>query len=249
MQMHRRYAENQVRWIWTEGLRTLGQQEMAVRVSWPEHDLREQLLTHLLYFIESYLIKQSKRILSGQTLRYGWTLLHFVSDDCHLSRLGTDVLLIEEMQDPFSHNNFSYISGVAHALALLQVQNEAMRRNVITGEANHPHRSQQALVCTRITPETIALLRPLRVERVWEPDVQNSGWFIGCCDQEHDHDHPHELALFHLLHLVERFPGLFPYLAMPVGTMLLFEENRAIIFRPGEDEGQIDPGSLLSSLP
>jgi hypothetical protein len=76
-----------------------------------------------------------------------------------------------------------------------------------------------------------------------------SGWFVGCCDQEHDHDNPHELATVHLLHLVQRFPGLFPYVAMPVGTALLFEENQAIIFRPGEQEGQVDPSRLLSSLP
>lgn len=55
--------------------------------------------------------------------------------------------------------------------------------------------------------------------------------------------------MIHLFHLVEHFPGLFPYLAMPVGTMLLFEEERAIVFPPGENEGQIDPGGLLAALP
>jgi hypothetical protein len=249
MQIHVRRAQNQVRWVWTEGLRTLGQQEIAVIAPWPEHDPCDLLLTDFLTFLEQYLNKQPKRILPGQTFRYGWMLLRFVSDDQNLSGAGPDSLLIEEMQAPFSQENPSYVPGVAHTLALLQLQHEAIRRNRVTGDALYPHRSQQTMVCTRVTPETVSFLRPLKANRAWQPDGCESGWFIGCCDQEHDHDNPDELALIHLVHLVERFPGLFPYLAMPVGTMLIFEASQAIIFCPGEQEGQVDPGGLLSSLP
>ncbi len=249
MQIHIRSTGSQERWVWTQGLQTLGQQEIAVMAPWPEGDPRDRLLAHLLRFLEQYLSSQPKRILPGQILRYGWTLLRFVADEQNRSGAGTDALLIEEMQDPFAQGAPSYISGVARILALLQVQHEAMRRNTITGDAIYPHRSQRAMVCTRVTPETVQRLRPLRADRAWRPDVQDSGWFLGCCDREHDHDDPDELGMIHLFHLVERFPGLFPYLAMPVGTMLLFEESRAIVFRPGEDEGQIDPASLFTSLP
>src|SRR5260370_1654932 len=78
MQIHFRGAENQLRWAWTDGLRTLGQREIAVMVPWPEHDSRDRLITHLLRFLENYLISQPKRILPEQTLRYGWTTLRFV---------------------------------------------------------------------------------------------------------------------------------------------------------------------------
>lgn len=249
MQIHFRHAENRERWAWTEELQTLGQQEIAVLVSWSEHDPRDLLLTHLLQYLERYLSEQPKRILPRQTLRYGWTLLRFVRDDQDRSGAGTKVLLIEEMQHPFGEGNPSYIPGVARTLALLHLQHETLRRNGVTGEVVYPHRSQRALVCTCVTPETIPHLRSLRAERAWKPDVQNIGWFLSCCDQQHDHDHPDELRLIHLLHLVKGFPGLFPYLTMPVGTLLLFEESRAIVFGPGENEGQADPGSLLSYLP
>lgn len=249
MQIRSRYAENQIRWVWTEGLRTLGQQEIAVSVPWGVHDPRDLLLNHLLHFIKEYLKSQSERILPGQTLRYGWMLLHFVSDDQNGSGLDTDTLFIEELATPFYQGVLSYVSGVTHTLALLQLQQEVMQRNHITGEVIYPHGSQHAIVCTRVTRETIPHLRPLKADRSWEPDVRGSGWFIGCCDQEHDHDNPDELVLAHLFHLVEQFPALFPYLAMPVGTMLIFEESQAIIFHPGAQNGQVDPGPLLSSLP
>src|SRR5690242_14041625 len=118
MEIHVRDAEDQRRWVWTGGLQTLGQQEMAVMVAWPEHDPRDLLLTHLLEFLENYLNSQPKRILPGQTLRYGWTMLRFVSDKQNLSGAGSDALLIEEMQTPFSREEPSYVSGVAYTLAL-----------------------------------------------------------------------------------------------------------------------------------
>jgi hypothetical protein len=249
MQINFKSAENQSRWAWTEGLRTLGQHEIAVLIPWTEQDSRDILVTRLFQFVEDYLIEQPKRILPKQTMRYGWTTLRFVTDEHNLSGIGTDTLLIEERQNSFSEKNPLYVTGVTRTLALLQLQHEAIRRNRVAGNAIYPHHSQQALVCRRVTPETIRHFRPLKADRAWEPDIHDSGWFIGCCDQDHDHDNPDESAMIHLFHLVESSPGLFPYLAMPVGTMLVFEEHQAIVFRPDEDEGQVDPGSLLSSLP
>jgi hypothetical protein len=249
VQIHFRAAENQSRWAWTDGLQTLGQREIAVMVPWPEHDPRERLITDLLRFVENYLSDQSKRILPGQTIHYGWTTLRFVQDEHHLSGAGTEVLLIEELEHPFSLDDTSFVLGVAHTIALMQLQKEALRRNHIVGDVIYPHRSQFALVCKRVTPETVQLLRPLMAHRAWQPDTRDSGWFIGCCNNDHDHNNAEELAKLHLIHLVGEFPGLFPYIAMPVGTQLVFETSQVIVFHPGEQGGQVDPGNLLSSLP
>lgn len=249
MQIHFQKVKNQSRWAWTEGLRASGQREIAVMIPWPEHDPRDLLITDLLKFLESYLRSQSKRILPGQTLRYGWTLLRFMSDDSYPSEAGPDALVIFERKNPFAQEDLSYVPGVAHTIALLQLQHDAMRRNRVTGDSIHPSPLERAFVCTQVTPESLGYLRPLTAHRAWPPTPGESGWFVSCCDQEHDHDNPDELAVVHLHHLVERFPGLFPYLAMPVGTALLFEVNQVIIFHPGEQEGQVDPGKLLTSLP
>jgi hypothetical protein len=250
MQIHFRDVEEQWRWAWTDGLRAREQREIAVKFPGSEQEARDQSITELLKFIEHYLISESKQILPGQTMRYGWTMLRFVRDEHNLSGQGTEILLIEEMEHPFSLvDETAYVLGVAHTMVLKQVQQEAMRRNRVSGDAVYPHRSQFALICKRVKPTTIAQLRPLMAHRAWEPDVRDSGWFIGCCDKGHDHDNTDELGRVHLIHLVEHFLALFPYVAMPVGTQLLFEESRAIIWRPGEQEGQVDPGELIASLP
>jgi hypothetical protein len=249
MQIHFQKGNNQSRWAWTEGLRALGQREIAVMLPWPEHDPRDLLITDVFRFLENYLRSHSQRILPGQTLRYGWTLLRFMSEDHHLSGAGPDALVIFELKHPFAQEDQSYVSGVAQTIALLQLQQEAIQRNRLTGKAIYPSPADRALVCRKMTPEALGHLRPLIAQRAWPPAPGECGWFVGCCDQVHDHDNPAELTTVHLLHVVERFPALFPYVAMPVGTALLFEANQTIIFRPGEQEGQGDPGRLLSSLP
>ncbi|WP_126628350.1 immunity protein Imm33 domain-containing protein [Dictyobacter alpinus] len=248
MQLHFRKDEQHVRWVYTDGLRMLGQRELATQISWPEHDPREKLLIDLLRFLEDYLRSQPRRILPGQTLRYGWTMLRFVNDEYQLSGAGADTLLIEEEKHAFTHDDPSYGMGVAHTLTLLQLQHEVMRRNHITGLGDHPSPAHIALTCARVNPETIAHLRPIMAHRAWEPTARESGWFIGCCDHDHNHDDPAELATIHLRHLVESFPGLFPYITMPVGYQIFFEEHQAVIFHPGEQYGQVDPEGLLTSL-
>src|SRR5260370_38923920 len=122
MQIHFRSAENQVRWAWTDGLRTLGQQEITVMVPWPEYDPRDLRITHLLRFLEDYLSSQPKRSLPGQTLPYGWTILRFVADERILRGEGPGVFPIEENQRPFLHNDSSYEPAERQTVALLGLQ-------------------------------------------------------------------------------------------------------------------------------
>lgn len=249
MQIRFSNAKNQLRWAWTDGLQTLGQREIAVRISWTEHDPQDVLLIDLLRFLENYFINQPRRILPEQTLRYGWTMLRFVSNKHNIDGLGPDALEIEEKQHPFSLDDSSYTPGIDRTVSLLQLQHETLRRNHVTGDAVYPSSSHLTIICKRVTPETVQDLRPLMAHRAWQPSTRESGWFISCCDHDHDHNNSGELATIHLQHLVKRFPGLFPYIAMPVGMQLLFEKKQAIIFHPGEEYGQVDPESLLSSLP
>lgn len=100
-----------------------------------------------------------------------------------------------------------------------------------------------------MTPETVGSLRPLGAQQLWKPDSHASGWFVGCVEDGDDHDDADRLEQVHLAHLVARFPGLFPYLALPVGTALLFEAEQVIVFRPGEQEGLPDAAPLLRELP
>ncbi|GHO57406.1 hypothetical protein [Ktedonobacter robiniae] len=242
-------AEDQQRWAYTEGLSDLGQREIAVLAPCSDDDLRNRLLLNLLEFIASYIKSQPKRILPGQTFRYGWVMLRFVSDEKNISGAGSDALLIEEHESHFALEDVPFVPGVIRAMELIQIQHKAMQRNQVTGDVQYPSSTHFALICSRVTPEAIQQLRPLSAQRLWEPEGQHSGWFFSCCDQSHDHDNPDELHRGHLLHLVKGLPAFFPYIAMPVGAALLFEENKVVIFPPGEEQGFVDPEAPLTTLP
>ena len=94
----------------------LGQQEMAVRLFWPELDPRDQEIRLLLNFLGNYIAEQPKRILGGQTLRYGLTMLRFVADERNESGLGTDRLLVEELASPFTSTSQSIFRARAARL-------------------------------------------------------------------------------------------------------------------------------------
>jgi hypothetical protein len=192
------------------------------------------------YFTEGYVASQPRRILAGQTMNYGWSTQRFVADE------ERNKLLIEELSNPHTSGETAYVPDATRAVALAALQEEVLRRLHITGESEHPHRSSTAIVCKRVTPETTGSLRPLGAQRLEGPDGRSSGWFLGCVGSGHDHDDADQLEQ---VHLVARFPGLFPYLTLPVGTALLFEAEQVIVFRPGEQEGHPDAAPLVRELP
>ncbi len=240
--MQIRMSRDAPRWIWTEGLEALGQQELVAFLPWPEDDARDEQVIALLRFLEEYILRQPRRIVAGETLEVGWSRLRFVAEE------QGQRLVLEELRDD-APGEPVYVPGVARTIALKRLQDEALRRYGLTGHAEQSQRSKTAVACNLVTPQTIRTLRPLQVQRLWEPDDTSSGWFVGCHEGGHDHHDAAEVEQVHLAHLVAGFPGLFPYLALPVQTALVFEAAQVIVFRPGEQEGYVDPEPLLRELP
>lgn len=238
------------RWAWTEGLREVAlrseqeapQAELGTPLPWLPDELRDGQVERLLTFLHRYLIRHGNPIRAGQTIRYGWTTLR-TRPMPESGGEGHEQLVLQEMADPFTapaaESDAAFADGVSLATALLGVQEEALRRNQITGTADHPHRSDTAVVCSRVareggTPLTLARLA------LTERHVHDSGWFVGCQDRDHQHDDPEELRGVHLRHVVAAYPWVFPYLGLPAGSSLTHSEAGIVLFRPGERRGQVD---------
>jgi hypothetical protein len=226
---------------WTEGLSALGQAEIVVPLQWSEDSERDRLIMRLLEFIGAYVARQPRRILAGQTLTYGWTTLRFDAADVQPRAGAIERLVMHELCDPFGVDAAQYCAGAARAIGLVRVQGDALRRNGITGEAEHPHRMHLAIACTRAMRRNGSLAEPLVLERDEPTEAHDSGWVVRCADPAHNHDDPNELHRVHLLHVVSAFPVVFGYLAMPAGTAVTVSEQEAIVFPPREDEGVVDP--------
>jgi len=233
------------RWAWTGGLAALGQQEFAVPLAWPEPDERDVIVERMLHFIGHYVMQQPRRIIAGETFTYGWTMLRMRVGDAGTP--GANRLVIQEWTTPLRGGAHEYADGIARAVRLRQAQDDVMRRNRLTGGGDYPHCTAYAIICKKLSP-----LAPWPVEifahRLPHDQAGDSGWFIGCVDDDHDHDDPDQLGRVHLLHLVEHCPRLFPYLAAPDETQVAFEAEKTIVFPPDAQTGEEDDAPFFMGL-
>lgn len=233
-------SDEQPRWAWTDGMTRSGQLDVALPLPWPLDDWRDRQAANLLGFIATYVNGQSRRILAGQKLRYGWSLLRFRTCTLEDGEQAAGRLVIQELRDPLHESEPAFEDGARRAVELVAAQGNVFAHYHITADAEYPFRTQFALLCDRVPPLGTSLPQPIYAERLWEPDSEDSGWFISCADPDHDHENAESLGRVHLLHVVERFPRIFPYLALPVTFSLAFDGKKTIVYLPGSEEGYVD---------
>ncbi len=246
------------RWAWTEGLERAGQHEFAVPMAWQEGDARDQRVTDLLAFISDALANASSVsgeggdeaaamptiIQPGETLAYGWTTLGFRAS-APADAIGPGFLVVQELADPLGEREDRWVDGADQALDLLALQAETRRRNIVPGTLDAPHRSDLVFTCTHVPPIGFLWAYPVAAQRSpYEEASGESGWFFSCYDQPHNHEDPREREQVHLHELVTAFPRILPYLALAVGTAVIFTSDQVVIFRPDDDEGYVDPAGL-----
>jgi hypothetical protein len=213
----------------TQGLNEFNQQEFALELL---GDVTENEGNQVLRYIGDYVASSRQQIMADETMRYGWSTLHFTQD------AGTDILTVEELAEPLSISAETYVRGAVTAIRILRDQDETVKRNGLRAPGHHPHRSEKAVICRRVSPNSD--WRVLVFDRVQARQDDQSGWFIGCGSSNHDHNDVNELATLHLVYLVDREPRTLSYLALPGESRVVFEQRRTIVFGPGEEEGHLD---------
>lgn len=231
------------RWAWTAGLEAHHQLDVTVPLSWPVGSPYDEEIEPLLRTIADSVTLHGRRFRQGDTFDYGWTTLCFQPGAATGDSAGR--LVVSELTEPLLATPPMYSPGVERLAKLMRTQAAALRRNRIEGAPVYPHRSELAVICTRVPPVSPTYPRPLVLERRTTPADGESGWVIRCADVAHHHDHPAALAHVALLHVIPGLPAIVPYLALPVGSAVLLETQAAIVFRPGEDDGTPDPAPAL----
>lgn len=211
----------------TQGMAGMGQYEFALDIT--DH-VTDDTATQVLRYVTDYVATSGQKILPGETMRYGWSTLRFTQDG--------EWLVVEELANPFATSADAYIRGAARSIAILTEQDAAVQRNAIPAAGHHPHRSELAVVCRRLAPDqprTVMVFDRLKSQR-----TDDSGWFIGCGNQAHNHNDVNELARIHLVYVAELDPRVVYYLAMPEDTRVVFERTKVIVFAPGQQDGRVD---------
>lgn len=143
-------------------------------------------------------------VAQGTSFRAGQTVL-FGGSPLRLRAL--DGTLGLETRDPDG-----WTTDLGPALMRVWLQQEVARSVELT--VAFPHVLSTAVICKQAT-------KPLDgyfLSRTAPTAAQDSGWFVGCIDPEHDHQTAEALTLVTLLTLSHQHPALDDLLGLPPGT-------------------------------
>lgn len=185
----------------------------------------------LRYFEEA--VAAGTRFQAGESVRLGWSTLKLIARDD--GTLGVEELDLEHL--PQWHESVS------------QTLLEAWRQNEVAKSLGlaptFPSQLSTAVVCAQ-WKETVEFL----LDRKPPQADDDSGWFIGCTDPEHDHEDAQSLRVTQLLNVAAWVPPLAQFLALPPGTEVLVQGPGRVRAQVWADGKALPPaaGSYLAAL-
>jgi hypothetical protein len=171
----------------------------------------------------------------GQTVQLGWATLRLTQrDDGTLGVLEPDL-----------KHELKWVESVDQSLFETWRQKEVLESLGLSERADFPRQGQQAIVCSEVWESTSFILG-----RTAPSTPTDSGWFVGCADEGHDHQHEEALKVIPLIELAVRLPPLAQFLALPVGSDVIASGPGRIHARVFVDELERAPaaGSYLEAL-
>lgn len=168
----------------------------------------------------------------GQTLQIGWMLTR-------LHEEGPRQLTLEEPD--MRSLPIEWIPGITHTLRQKMLQVFMLDSVALRHEMQIPSILQSLIACTRYTDCDFFMTRSEG------NNARDSGWFVGCLDDAHDHNDPGNLccALLYEAYLGQR--GIQGFVTFPAGaTVRVDRQNGVTILKQGEPLS-IVPGSFLDT--
>jgi hypothetical protein len=208
-----------------------GHPEFTVRFA---RDVPVPGLEHLLlaWFEEG--VARGEVFKPGQTVQLGWATLRLTQrSDGTLGVLEPDLT-----------HELKWVEAVDQALFETWRQKEVLESLGLRERVDYPRQALQAIVCARVWEA------PAFVMGRTEPSAPtDSGWFVGCTDEAHDHQQPDALTVVPLIEIAVRAPPLAQFFALPAGVDVVVSgpRVRARVFVDGEERKPRD-GSYLATL-
>jgi hypothetical protein len=177
------------------------------------------------------MVQSGSRFEIGQSLQVGWSVAWFTG-------LSSGVLGFEEPD--MRSMPIVRQAGLTNSLGHLRLQKDTLESVLPPDALSFPSLLQSCLICSRVQSSPTFFM-----DRSSSADA-DCGWFIGCCDENHDHNQLSELRKVSLYEAVARYcGGALPYLAFPSGSLVVVDELPTF-FANGQ-ELEIRPGSYVDT--
>ncbi|MEQ8351804.1 MAG: hypothetical protein RH862_09990 [Leptospiraceae bacterium] len=139
---------------------------------------------------------------------------------CYLCRVidRGDYLGLEEPS--FPSDPLEWVDSVDATAHYLRLQKAAAESCNLADDLSFPAITHTAFVCSAIDSA-----EGIFMDRVGPVSDQDSGWFIACSDQNHDHDSRDNLRQESLYVLSIKKPVVIPFLGFPVGTTAMIKPD------------------------
>ena len=165
----------------------------------PENDVKT-LLEYLEKSVEKGTIFKRK-----ETIQFGWMIL--LIDEYSNQFLS----LFEPDMKTFP---IKWKRSVTQTLLQARIQKDTADSLGLLNEINFPYILQSAIICNNLENSNGFFL-----ER-FEPESNDSGWFVGCMDSNHDHNNHLNLVRISLYKMLCSYPNLIMYFALPPDTSI-----------------------------
>jgi hypothetical protein len=120
-------------------------------------------------------------------------------------------------------------------LQLFMLDSVAMRQQM-----DAPSILQSLIACTRYFGPGVFM------NRTPPTSHRDSGWFIGCRNDEHDHSDPANLTCISIYEAFLRQKGILEFASFPVGSVILMDHENGIQMWKDDEKLEVQPGSFLA---
>lgn len=184
-----------------------------------------------LKWLESQ-VANGVRFSHGQTVQLGWSLLQV--------RANADQTL-SLLEPEFASRPISWVDSITSSLRHLRLHKDTCESFFDPEQLSCPGLQHSGIVCARYEDAADFMMTRSEV------DGRDSGWFMGCQDDDHDHNDVSELESISLYEAVLRNPEVLPYLALPSGVFVASIGGVPAVFF-AEQRVSPRPGSMVERL-
>jgi hypothetical protein len=188
--------------IQTKRCSNFGHREFSL--NYDESIIHENDVKMILEYLEQSVAKGIK-FKKKETIQFGWMILLI---DEYSNKL---LSLFEPDMKTFP---IKWIRSVTNTLTQTRIQKDTADSLGLINEINFPNILQSAIICNNLGNSNEIFL-----ERC-EPNNNDSGWFVGCMDSNHDHNNHLNLIRISLYKILCGYPNLIMYFALPPDTSI-----------------------------
>lgn len=150
-------------------------------------------------------IAHGERFRDSETVQLGWGLLKV-----HANPDGSLALL----EPDYSSMPVNWVDTITQTLRDLRTQKDVCESYFEPDETTFPSFREHCIACSRLKDSPRIIMERVAAT---SPD---SGWFIGCRHEEHDHNNADQLRRVSLYEAVLENPRARKFVALPPGTLL-----------------------------